>query len=106
MEEVERKYSVCRYRESYEYDGFEIEDQLITLKGRYSRQGDWGSTEYTLDLNEFFHGDEYVKAREKKHQKRDEEKRLKEAQRKEEADKLQQEQEYAVFLHLKKKYEK
>ena len=100
IEELENKYKIG-YRERYDFDGFLVGDDYITLKGNYSYQGDWGIVWHDLSLEEFVDPATYLKKREQEHLAKFQER---EAQKAERA-KLEAKKRFEQYMALKAEFE-
>ena len=99
IEIMEHQYKTG-YRETYSFDGFEIECGYITLKGSYSYVGG-GDITYDISLEDFANPESYLANREEEHLKKRREREAKAA----EVQKLKEKQEYEQFMKLKAKFE-
>lgn len=93
LEILEKEYSkkLGYYREQHSYDTFTIDEYGIELSGSYSYQGDWGTHQYNVSLEDF-ENDTFLEKHKAKLEAKYQaslEKHKEDAKRKEEAERAQ-----------------
>lgn len=102
LERLEAKYKIGYGMQGYHsFESFDVDEGVFILDGRWSGQGDWSETTYTVTFEQFLDMDSFFKDYEKDLIARKQS--VEEKQRASNEAKAQKE--YEKYLELKKKYE-